>query len=112
MLHLLRLMPAFLVADYVGHHRKRGVRLKVCHRPDVVHDQIFRLNRMRKCAYAKMRGYVGRAGHLTSLRLEPGFWQALRLLAIPLSWQAPPCQKLDRPSRILALSSSRPHGTL
>jgi predicted DNA-binding ribbon-helix-helix protein len=37
---------------------------------------------MGKCAYAKMRGYVGRDGHLTSLRLEPGFWQALRLLAI------------------------------
>jgi predicted DNA-binding ribbon-helix-helix protein len=37
---------------------------------------------MGKCACAKMRGYVGRSGHLTSLRLEPGFWQALRLLAI------------------------------
>jgi predicted DNA-binding ribbon-helix-helix protein len=37
---------------------------------------------MGKCAYAKMRGFVGRSGHLTSLRLEPGFWQALRLLAI------------------------------
>jgi predicted DNA-binding ribbon-helix-helix protein len=37
---------------------------------------------MRGCVYAKMRGYVSRAGHLTSLRLEPSFWQALRLLAI------------------------------
>ena len=51
---------------------RRPINLKVCHRPDVVHDQIFRLNRMGKCAYAKMRGYVGRADHLTSLRLEPG----------------------------------------
>ena len=41
-----------------------------------------RLDRMGKCTYAKMRGYVGRTGHPTSLRLEPGFWQALRLLAI------------------------------
>ena len=38
---------------------------------------------MSKCpAYAKIRGYVSRAGHLTSLQLEPGFWYALRLLAI------------------------------